>query len=101
MMRTSQKRIGGVIMPDDPVVPAALIADGLNMATYYAVIVVTSVLIGKVPEIKDNICQGLLARFDAHQKVVDEHGSAVNVNAAAALRLMMMQIGCNNIPDHR
>ena len=85
----------------EPILPPAIFGAGLDLATLDAVIVLSLVISKHLPSAKDEICAGLRDRFEAHQRIVDEHGTAVNVNAAAMLRLIMLQIGCNSIPDHR
>lgn len=88
-------------MPDDPNIPIALTSDGVNLATLDASIVALQALIDSNPIARMSICAELRERFERHQKLVDEHGTAANVNAAATLRLIMIQIGCTDIPDHR
>jgi hypothetical protein len=81
--------------------PPTLLSDGISLATFDAIIGTILVLIKHNPNIKSDLCAMLAERFETHQQVVDEHGTAANVNAAAALRLIMMQVGCSDIPEHQ
>lgn len=81
--------------------PPVLTSDGMIFAAVDGVIALSMILAKQSPELKNAICGALSDRFAAHQKIADEHGTPANVNAAAAIRVIMMQVGCPNIPDHQ
>lgn len=85
----------------DHKLPPSLNSEGAELATFDAIISVALILSEHMPDFRDQFSEMLLQRFAQHQTPADEHGTSVNVNAASALRLMMIQIGCNNIPDHQ
>jgi len=85
----------------EPELPPFLTSDGVNLALMDAVVIMAMVLSRTSPNTKVAICEGLRARWTAHQTIAAEHATAPNVNAAATLRLIMMQLGCDNIPDHQ
>ncbi len=84
----------------EPKLPPSLMSEGAELAAFDAVIALSLTMLKHLPAAKDDICGLLGRRIEQHQKIVDEHGTAVNANAASALRLIMIQIGCENIPDH-
>jgi hypothetical protein len=87
-------------MSASPKLPSAIVSEGLDLALLDATTIIAMTLSASLPGAKDAICGGLRERFQAHQKVADEHGTAANVNAASALRLIMIQVACENVPDH-
>ena len=88
-------------MTNDQKLPPFVSADGVNLAAFDTVIILAKIISEMSPAMKDAVCGGLQERFAGHQRIVDEHGTVANTNAAAALRLVMISIGCENIPDHR
>jgi hypothetical protein len=85
----------------EPKLPRAIYGDGLPLAVLDAVTTLAIVISKHSPAMKTDICEMLNVRFSQHQGIVDEHGSALNANAAEVLRLILMQMDCTDIPDHQ
>jgi hypothetical protein len=85
----------------EPQLPPSLVSEGAELAAFDGVITLALAMIKHLPAAKADICNVLYRRFEQHQRIVDEHGSAANANAASAVRLIMHQIGCEELPDHQ
>lgn len=86
---------------EEPKMPRAIFMSGIQPVLWDVQRLILKALIAKGVIDGDELCQTLRASFDEHQKTVDETGAVGNANAAAVLRLLMMELGCKDIPDHQ
>jgi hypothetical protein len=86
---------------EEPKMPHAVFMSGIQPVLWDLQRIILKAMIEKGVIDRDELCALLLASHDEHQKTVDETGAAGNANAAAVLRLLMMQLGCTDIPDHQ
>jgi hypothetical protein len=83
--------IGRTAVTDVPKIPSALLKAGMEAASFDIQSIILKLLIQKALISKDDACQALRQMHDSHKE---------NESAASAIRLVMVELGCSNVPDH-
>jgi hypothetical protein len=92
--------IGRKAVTDTPKIPPALFKAGMGAVAFDMQRIILKLLIQKALISKDDACQALRQMHDSLQRTADEDGTVDNVNAASAIRTVMLELGCLTVPDH-
>ena len=83
---------------DTPRFPASIDSTGTSMASLHLIQQLIKLLIKKGVITHEEVCSGILADYNEQIAITDQTGSPGNANIAAALRVVLIQLQCPDVP---